>query len=331
VLDQATQLAQSISGTANGLAQSQASMFTQAKGIATEVNGNLSQIAQLNNEIAQAHAQGDEAPDLRDKRDALVSSVADQIGAKVVEDPSGSVTLFAAGAALVSGNQAASLNVALDSTGAMKFTANRPGGSAIDVTSGVTNGSLGGVREARDVDIAQSAGQLDQFAYDFAQSVNTVHASGYGLDGATGRPLFAAPSQIAGAAANFAVDPSMVGHPDRVAAAQNAQDVPGGNDVAVALAQLANQPLNGGGTPAAQFASIASQLGGAKAAADTEAATRADTVTQAENLNSSASGVSLNEEMVNMTRFQQAFQASTKVLQVADTLLSDFMAQMNTA
>jgi flagellar hook-associated protein 1 FlgK len=54
-------------------------------------------------------------------------------------------------------------------------------------------------------------------------------------------------------------------------------------------------------------------------------------VTQAENLNSSASGVSLNEEMVNLTRFQQAFQAATRVLQVTDGLLGDFMTAMSNA
>ncbi|HXN31900.1 MAG TPA: flagellar basal body rod C-terminal domain-containing protein, partial [Polyangiaceae bacterium] len=116
-----------------------------------------------------------------------------------------------------------------------------------------------------------------------------------------------------------------------IAAAANAQDVPGGNDVAIQLAQLATQPLGTGGPPAQQFASIAAQLGSAKSSADTDAATRADMVTQAENLNSSASGVSLNEEMVNLTRFQQAFQAATRVLQVADSLLGDFMTTMSTA
>ncbi len=322
VLAQATQLAQTISSTANGLAQQQQSMLTQAQGITGEVNSDLSQIARLNASIAQAQGQGDNAPDLRDKRDSLVTDVADKIGAKVLQDPSGSVTLFAAGTTLVNGSQAATLGVTVDSSGALKFTATRGSGPADDITAGVTQGSLGGIREARDTDIAQTASQLDQFAYDLANTVNSVHKTGYGLDGNTGRNLFAAPSQVAGAAANFAVDPSMAGHPDFVGAAASATDVPGGNDVAVALSQVATQKIGAGGTPAQSFASIAAQLGSAKSAADTESATRADTVTQAENLNSSASGVSLNEEMTNLTRFQQAFQASTQVLQIANGLMS---------
>ena len=331
VLANATQLAQSFSTTANGLSQLQSSMFSQAQGDATEVNQDLSQIAALNSKIAQAQATGDNAPDLRDQRDSLVTTVADTMGARVVPDPSGTVTLFSSGGVLVSGNTASSLDVSLDSSGAMKFTVNNPGGAPIDITSGVTDGTLGGLREARDVNVAQTATQLDQLAYNFSNAVNSVQSSGYGLDGVSGRPLFVTPTTVAGAAANMAVDPSVAGQPDNIGAAASAQDVPGGNDVAVQLAQLATQPLNGGGAPAAQFASIASQLGSAASAANTDAATRSDMVTQAENLNSSASGVSLNEEMVNLTRFQQAFQATTRVLQAADSLLSDFMTTMSTA
>jgi flagellar hook-associated protein FlgK len=46
-------------------------------------------------------------------------------------------------------------------------------------------------------------------------------------------------------------------------------------------------------------------------------------------MNSSSSGVSLNEEMVKMTQFQQAFDAATRVLQVTDNLLDNFISSMS--
>ena len=42
-------------------------------------------------------------------------------------------------------------------------------------------------------------------------------------------------------------------------------------------------------------------------------------------MHDSASGVSLDEEMVNMSRFQRAFEASTKVLRTVDDLLDALM------
>jgi flagellar hook-associated protein 1 FlgK len=331
VLQRADQLAQSFSSAATGLQQQQAGLFTQSQGLVTQVDTDLGKIAQLNSQIAQAHAGGDDAPDLRDQRDSLVNDVATQMGASVVEDPSGSVTLFAGGTALVSGDKASTLDVSLEPSGAMKFTVQNSGGAPNDITSGVTTGALGGLREARDVDIAQSASNIDQLAYDVSTSVNAVHQAGYGLDGTSGRPLFTPPTQVAGAAAAMKVDPSVEGQPNNVAASSSASDLPGGNGAALQLEALANQAIGTGGTPAQEFASITSQIGNAASSASSDSTTRQAMLTQAQNLNSSASGVSLNEEMVKMTQFQQAFQAASQVLQTADQMLGDFMNQMANA
>jgi flagellar hook-associated protein 1 FlgK len=331
VLSDATQLAQSISTTATGLQQQQASMLSNATGIVSQVNGDLGRIAQLNGEISQAQGLGNSTADLCDQRDTLVTSVASALGAQVVPDASGSITLFAGGTTLVDGTDAATLGVSLGASGAMKFTATTDGGSPDDITAGVTTGSLGGIREARDTDVQASVNQLDQFAYDLAGAVNGVQQSGYGLDGITGRPLFTPPASVAGAAAGLTVDPSVAGNPSAIAASSTAGGLPGGNDGAVALAQLADEPLGSASTPAAAFAQISSALGSAAQAASTDASTRADTLTQAQNLDSSASGVSLEQETATLTQFQDAFQASAQVLQVTSTLMTDLMNTMSTA
>jgi flagellar hook-associated protein 1 FlgK len=330
VLGSATSLAQTISSTAAGLASAKGSLLTKAQGVATQVNSELAQIAQLNSQIAQASASGDPAASLSDQRDRLVSNVATEIGAKTVEEPSG-ITLFAGGTALVVGSTAASINVGLDATGNLKIVANRGGGTALDITSNTNDGTLGGIREARDQDIPAVSSQLDQFASDLATSVNSIHSAGFGLDGVSGRNLFAQPASVAGAAYTFAVDPTLVGHPERIAAAKNVADVPGGNDVAVQLSQLASQTLGSGGTPADRFGSIAASLGAAKSAADAESQLRTDTVTQAKNLHDSSTGAALDEEMANLSKFQRAYEASSKVLQTVDSLLNGLMQDIGPA
>jgi flagellar hook-associated protein 1 FlgK len=331
VLAGAAKVAQAFSTTSVGLAQSSSSMLTQAATEVSQVNTQLAQLATLNGQISSAQGEGDDADDLRDTRDALVTTIAGEIGGRVVSDPSGSETLFAAGTALVASNQASTMSVSLDENNALKFTATEPGGSGIDITQGVTSGSLGGIREARDEDVATTSNQLDQLAYTFANAVNAIHEKGYGLDGVSGRPLFAPASSAAGAAAAMAVDPSVLGQPNNVAATANAADLPGGNDLANELAGLADQSLGSSGTPTQQFGAIAGQLGTAVASASSDAQLRADTLTEAQNLNSSASGVSLSEETINLTRYQQAFEAATTVLQTVNTMLQDFMTTMSTA
>jgi len=330
VLQDATSLAQNISGTAAGLSTERASLLAQAQGVATQVNGQLSQMAALNGQIAAESAGGNQPTDLENQRDALASSLSTEIGAQVINGPSG-YTLLSSNTALVSGSSASSVSVGLGSTGDLQIMATSTGGAAQDITSGVTQGTLGGIVEARDQDIPSLSSQLDQFAYNLSTSVNAVYSTGYGLDGVTGRNLFAAPSAVAGAAYSMAVDPSVVGQPDQLAASGSAADVPGGNSVAVALAALASQSLAGGQPPAQAFGAIAANIGNALSSAQSESQLRASTVTQAQNLNQSQSGVSLDQEMTNMTQFQNAYQASSKVLQTAESLLEELMADVGPA
>jgi flagellar hook-associated protein 1 FlgK len=325
VLNQATNLAQSISTTASGIAATQQGELASAQGLAQQVSDDLSQIATLNGQIATATAQGSSAADLRDQRDVLVGKVATATGARTIEDASGRVTLFGAGTALVSGDSASSLSVGLDASGALKITATRSDGSSVDVTSQTTQGQLGGIREARDVDAAKAASSLDQLAYNLSNAVNTAHAAGFALDGSSGHPLFTQPTGVAGAAYAMAVDPSMAGHPELIAAASSAADAPGGNGNLSALAAVGSNPLLNGQPPADAFATIASTVGSAKSSAEAEQTLRGDTLAQAQTLEQSADGVSVDEEMANLTRYQNAYEASTKVLQTVSTLLNNFM------
>ena len=60
--------------------------------------------------------------------------------------------------------------------------------------------------------------------------------------------------------------------------------------------------------------------------ADNEQTLRTDTLASAESVNDSASGVSLDDEMVNLTQYQRAFEASSKVMQTANSLFDNLMS-----
>jgi flagellar hook-associated protein 1 FlgK len=66
---------------------------------------------------------------------------------------------------------------------------------------------------------------------------------------------------------------------------------------------------------------LAGKLGTLQNSASNAQSLREDTVSMAETMREQASGVSIVEEMVDLTRYQRAFEASMKVLRVADELL----------
>ena len=328
VLAKADDLASTIAATAQGLADASRDLLAKGQDVVGEINDRLSQVASLNDQIASAKAEGSDASDLRDQRDTLIQELGTRVGVKAVEDPQGRMTVFGAGATLVDGDRAAPMALDLDATGKMRLSVT--GTSKVDVTSHVAGGSLGGIREARDVDLASSQTKLDAYAFDVANTINAAHASGYGSDGVTGRNLFQISATQAGSALGMKLDPAIKDNPQMVAAAGTAAELPGGNSGAIALAGLSDTNSFGGTTIANRFASMAADVGARKSSADSEKSMRDDSLAIATTASQSVSGVSLDEEMVDMTKFQRAFEAASKVLQTADSLLAGFLNSVGT-
>jgi len=323
VLGKAQNLVNGVQATATSLESQSETLLGRAHAEVRALNDRLKAIGDLNQQIATADGSGLDASALRDQRDVAVRDVASRIGARALEDGSGRLTLFAAGVVLVEGNSSVTLSMDLDGNGAMRFFST--GATRTEITSRIDTGSLGGVREARDGDLAKLKADLDAYAFDVANAYNLVHQTGFGADGQTGRPLFEIPSGMAGAAKRMAVDLTMVDHPERLATSQSAADLPGGNTVARAMADLADKPVFGGAPLVDRFAEMATETGFRKASADAELELRTDTFTAAETLFDSAHGVSVDEEMVDLTRYQRAFEASSKLLRTVDELLRSLM------
>jgi flagellar hook-associated protein FlgK len=68
------------------------------------------------------------------------------------------------------------------------------------------------------------------------------------------------------------------------------------------------------------------QIGSETASARTNSEEHASMLTQLENLRSSISGVSINEETTNIIQFQRAFQASARIVSIVDELLQTTLA-----
>lgn len=326
VLQSADELAMRVRQTADGISQARQDMLGKAQGVGGEVTQIAAKVAALNKQIATAEASGEPALDLRDQQDNMVRELAQRIDITSFRDKSGGVVVLAGGTALVEGANSASVAVSTDPDGSMSVLVQRDGGSSIDISARMDGGTLGGLRQARDVDAASALSKLDQFAYDMATAVNTQFEAGYGTDGETGRSLFtvAAPP---GTAASLTISAQVKGHPERVAAASTLGSLPGGSDNAAALAQLGSSQicLGGTGTPAEGYSELAGFVATTSASAQRDAEVRSAMQDQLNAMRESSSGVSLDEEMVSLTKFQRAYEAAGKLIQTVDQLLADLI------
>jgi flagellar hook-associated protein 1 FlgK len=296
-----------------------ADLFAKAQGYTRQLNETARAIADLNGSIQSALSAGQDAADLLDRRDQLLGGLSELVDVQVATNPNGTLFVRAAGQALVEGNTASSFSVDLDAAGNLAFKTAVGGGTPTAFNAGAMGGKLGGIRQARDEDMTATRQRLDTLAGDLATAVNTLHGAGFGLDGQTGRPLFAFTPAVG--VRSLAVDPNVAGRPERIAASASAAT--GGNDVARQLAGLDSSKASAGGTKTLldSYADLVGDLGLRRQKASGDAEVKGALADQVEALQQSATGVSLDEEMVELTRFQRAYEASSKLLKTFDELM----------
>ncbi len=328
VLSNANNLAVAFGNANAAIEQAQSDAKGRVVDDVAAVNQRLQQIGQLGTQIQQAEIGGQEASDLRDQRDQLVREVAQRIPVTTLDQGNGQMAVLLNGSQqLVSADgKVSQLSATADADGTIHIQ-KIAAGASIDVTNLVTSGSIGGELKASTGALADAKQKLDQLAYDISTGYNQVHQAGYGLDGQSGRNLFTAPTQVSGAAKAFSVSSDVAGNPDNLAAAGDVSVLPGDNRNALALSNLSSAPIAMGGiTVTEALASLVGSAGSAVQNATQMQTFASGALDQVQALQDSTSGVSTDEEMVSMMKYQRAYEASLKVVQVADQMYSDLLA-----
>jgi flagellar hook-associated protein 1 FlgK len=328
-LASANALAVAFNGASSALESSRAGLDAQISGTLSDVNKAAATVASLNRQIKIAQAGGATPNDLIDARQTAADQLSQLTGASQVPDGNGDLQiLLPGGGALVSGDKAGSLSAIADPAngGHLAVQITKPDGSGLaTVASSAFGGTIGGVLAARDGAIKTAEDGLDQLAYDLTGAMNAVHAAGTGLDGVSGRNLFVPQASVAGAASRLAVDPSVAGNPDALAAAASAAALPGDASNLNALIATQSTPLSGGKTPASTLAGIVTEFGSSAATSSSLATQNQTILTNLQTQRDSASGVSLDEEMINLTKSQRAYQAVAQVVTTTNALLGTLM------
>jgi flagellar hook-associated protein 1 len=327
VLERAETFAQQVNTASNQIANFRTDLFSQARDVVTEINEKLDTVAQLSGRINDAQAAGQDAADLRDKRDALLVELTKKIEVRTYTDGNGQLVVQGPGVTLIQGQTARHLALDVADDGTVHVFAQTASGAGGDVTRFLSGGELAGVLNVRDHEVVEMQNDLDEFAFQLATEINSVHSAGFGLDGQNGRALFEVGSTVAGAAGILAVSADIADQPDRLGASASAAALPGDGGQAMLLASVADTPIAalGGLDPGEAYGRLVGRVGQRKQAAAIDVDTRDAMTAQIETMKQSVSGVSLDEEMVAMTQFQRAFEAASRVFSTADQLLEDLI------
>jgi flagellar hook-associated protein 1 FlgK len=298
---------------ARGLSSSQTDLQGEIGDGVSQINTLTTQLASINTQLAASAGSAaisssvttSDRANLLDRRDSLLDQISQYANIATTLQPDGSANITLGGVSgppLITGTTVNTLNASVNADGTETLKVG-------NATVALGGGSLAG-RQAALVKLAQIGGDLDSLAASIATTVNTAQAQGSDLTGKPGAALFSGSS-----AATLAMTTSA---PAAIATA--AAGSPAGSADTTNLAAL-----NGAiGTldPAGTMNGILTDISGAVNTATTTQTTL-DTLSSAAAASLSAqAGVNLNNEAVNLVQFQQAFQASGKVMQTASNLFT---------
>jgi flagellar hook-associated protein 1 len=358
---QGTAERQSLLSTAQVLTDTFHQINTNLTGVATTANNNLvgitsdvttnaRDLALVNTQIMATSAVGGNPNELLDQRDLLLQKLSEKVGITSTLQSDGTATVtLAGGQQLVSSSKYATLytnsNGATPPKNNIMVTAigNPPPANApasdTNVTltvggSGNSLGTIGGTLQVRDTIVPGYLAKVDEIASKLVTAVNTQHAAGYGIDGppaTTGNNFFAAAGT---SSASIALDSTLTAQ--KIAAGFPTATDPGptstgnnGNAQKLAAIQTSTLAFSfGSSTIAGFYNSVVSTLGIDAQSAQNTTGQGAAFLQQLKTLHASNSGVSLDEELTNLTKYQKAFQGAAKVINAATDMLDVVMGMV---
>lgn len=290
-----------------------------------EINRLLGQIADINNKIYQNVVSGAEANDLIVKRNVALKELAGKIDIAYIEDQHGMITVTTSrGKILVQGGHADSLTTVQDpATGLKRVAWQDVAGNVLDISDEITGGSLRAYLDVRDQYLGQGfMKDIDELAKSIMNGVNDFHRTGYNLNGTTGIPFF---SEITGNyAKDMRVSTEILTDPGYIATSSLQADILN-NDIALNIATLGNEPVQIDGkniTIIDYLGSVMGKAGGyAKNAREMKESSEA-MLTIMERQRESISGVSIDEEMANLIKYQYSYQAAARLIGVAEQMFT---------
>jgi flagellar hook-associated protein 1 FlgK len=310
----------------SNLSTLQQDIDTHVDGIAANINDMTDRIAVLNQKISQVEITGHNANELRDERDQLVFELAEMIDINSFEDGDGNLNIdIANGKPLVNGTSTWDL-VTMDNAGVQDVFWRASDGSTVNITASIAGGELKGWIESRDGLLSGYLTTLDDLANAIRNDVNIQHALGFDLNGNAGGIFFTGTGAV-----DMAVNAAVVADTDLIAAAGLGEGLPGGNTNAIAMANLqdASSAALGGSTFGNYYGSLVGKVGADVQAAKFNQEHQAIMVQSLESYRQEVSGVSLDEEMINLVKFQHAYNAAAKLITTADEMLDSILAMSN--
>jgi flagellar hook-associated protein 1 FlgK len=278
------------------------------------VNSILQQIHQLNYEQFSNAYNGTPVNDLLDQRDALVDELSKLVNINIVYDNTNSAVISIGGA------------LAVDRMHSAEFVAEEVNGKInIKVKDGsypivLTGGELNALSQVYSQKIPAYQEKLDAVINKLVEAVNGEHANGYTITDPTETGINFFEGYVNG---ELIINSEISDDPNKIAISLDGTE--GNGEIALRIAQLTDAKLLDGNTLQDSYSSMINGLGNDGMLQNNYTQANQMVLDELGQLRASQSGVSVDEEMTNVLKFQRTYEASAKLITIADEILKTIL------
>jgi len=229
-------------------------------------------------------------------------------------------------------------NKVTDNIKGVTFNLNSTGSAQLNVKPAISGGELGALLETRDTTIPDYINKIGEFVRVFSSEVNKIHSEGFDLNGESGINFFnpinydsETPGQTI--LSQFSVNAELKKDPSKLAAAAMDAEIyaqtgqirsKGSGDNTTALKYTAIKTkciFSDGSNMTDKYGELLASIGDVLDTAQKTSSTQKIILNNIELKKESISGVSIDEEVANMLKYQHAYEASAKVMNVIDGMI----------
>ncbi|OTN75082.1 flagellar hook-associated protein FlgK [Enterococcus sp. 8G7_MSG3316] len=360
VLENSSTFADTVNQMATHMTQLQSDTTDTIGKSVLDFNEKVKELQSLNEQIYGLTTSGGTPNDLLDTRDSLLKDLSGLAGIETTTDAYGRGFVSISGQTILNADTRNTLSVVVGQSdagalvskdgnplnpsetisgtypvGTVLLSETTDTGSAYSELA-IKEGAIGGL-QASAAEISTRLNELNQFTTTIAKAMNMVFTGG--TSSTSG--LFDLGTDDTGTATTISVSQTLLDNPSLVKAGMT--DAAGDGTRAAAMAKLSTTKLDfplsettvasfdpttlqfsnatSGMTANSYFNSIVTKNGISKQQADNTASAQLSLLNQLEYKNQSVSGVSINEEMSDVIRFQQGFQANARIISVVSEML----------
>ena len=321
VRQRGAQVAAQLNQYGNQIVDAQTVARTRLLETADRVNALSSQVADINARIVAAEAAGNEAPDMRDQRDLKVDELASLIGATAYAQPNGSVNVNVGGDSIVDGANFKQVRISALTSDPTKLgiaLGDVPAASGKAETMYQIGGQMAGTVDAYNNIYPAALTQLDGVAVALVTTTNSLHRTGFVRATPAGNFF----DSTRTTARTITLDTGILSNVDNVASSGVANQS-GDNTVALRLSQLRDTQTTVNGQVVSLnegYRNVVASIATSTNSADGTATAARTLATQSDTRRESVKGVSIDEEMVNLMKYQQSYAAAARLITVVDQM-----------